>query len=146
MRKSTLFGVVALLFIVTIGGYFGWTYYNTLNQNNSTPKSVGEQVRDATMDYIKINHSETAQYMQSFSWTGGDITPDGLAGGIWYAYQSSGWNIKIEFPVALPPGSITTYSLTANYAANVTLGNIIVSWQGTMQNSTITESSYTFTP
>ncbi len=137
-RKSIILGLAAVLIIVIIGGYFGWNYY-------IGHPSV-EQVRDMTMAYIKAHHNETAQYMQSFSWTGGDITPEGLVGGQWYSYQSAGWNITIQYPVALPPGAITIYSVTANYTSQVTPGEVIVSWQGTLQNGIITETAYTFNP
>jgi hypothetical protein len=127
-----------VLIIAIIGGYFGWSYYM------GHPSL--EQVRDMTMAYIKAHHKETAQYMQSFSWTGGDITPYGIVGGEWYSYQSAGWNITIQYPVALPPGSITIYSVTATYTSQVTPGEIIVSWQGTLQNGIITQTAYTFNP
>jgi len=137
-RKSIIIGLAAVLIIVIISGYFGWSYY-------IDHPSV-EQVRDMTMAYIKTHHKETAQYMQSFSWTGGDITPYGIVGGEWYSYQSAGWNITIQYPVALPPGSITTYSVTATYTSQVTPGEVIVSWQGTLQNDVVTETAYTFNP
>ena len=115
------------------------------NQVNSLNPSV-EQVRDMTMGYIEAYHNETAQYMQSFSWIGGNITPEGLAGGRWYSYQSSGWNITIQYPVGLPPGGITIYRVTATYTSQVTPGEVIVSWQGTFQNGIITETTYTINP
>jgi hypothetical protein len=135
-----------VLIIVIIGGYFGLTYYMSLNQKNAHPNPSVEQVRDMTMAYIKANHNETVQYIQSFSWTGGDITPYGIVGGEWYSYQSAGWNITIQYPVALPPGSITIYSITATYASQVTPEEVIVSWQGTLQNGIITQTAYTFNP
>jgi hypothetical protein len=137
-RKSIIIGLAAVLIIVIIGGYLGWSYY-------IGHPSV-EQVRDMTMAYIKAHHKETAQYMQSFSWTGKDITPEGFTGGRWYSYQSAGWNITIQYPVALPPGSITIYSVTATYTSQVTPGEVIVSWQGTLQNGLITQTTYTFNP
>jgi hypothetical protein len=146
VRKSVIIGLAVVLIIVIAGGYFGWTYYASLNQNKSTSNPSVEQVRDMTMTYIKAHHNETAQYIQSFSWTGGNITPDGLVGGQWYSYQSAGWNVTIQYPVALPPGSITIYSVTANYTSQVTHGAIIVSWQGTLQSGIITETAYTFNP
>ena len=113
------------------------------NQVNSL---TVEQVRDTTMIYIEAHHNETAQYMQSFSWTGGDITPEGFTGGQLYSYQSAGWNVTIQYPVGLPPGSITTYSVTATYTSQVAHGAVIVSWQGTLQSGIITETAYTFNP
>ncbi len=135
-----------MLIIVIIGGYFGWTYYMGLNQNNSTPNPSVEQVRDITMAYIKAHHNETAQYMQSFSWTGGDITPKSLAGGKWCSYQSEGWNVTITYPVGLPPGYNPIYSVTANYTSQVTPEKVIISWQGTLQNGVLTETAYNFNP
>jgi len=135
-----------VLIIVIISVYFGLTYYQSLNHNNAHPNPSVEQVRDMTMAYIKAHHNETAQYMQSFSWTGGNITPMGLVGGQWYSYQSDGWNVTIQYPVALPPGSITTYSVTANYASQVAPREVIVSWQGTVQNGIVTQTFYKYTP
>ena len=144
VRKSVILALAVVLIIVIAGIYVGWAYYANKNKSTSNPSVV--QVRDTTMAYIKAHHNETAQYMQSFSWTGGNITPEGLVGGEWYSYQSAGWNVTIQFPVALPPGSITTYSVTATYTSQVTPGEVIVSWQGTLQNGVVTETSYKYNP
>ena len=140
-RKSTIIGLATVLIIVIISGYLGWSYY------------IGhpsmEQVRDMTMTYIKAHHNETTQHMQSFSWTGEDITPEGFTGGRLYSYKSAGWNITIQYAVALPPSSVwwpTIYSVTATYTSQVTPGEVIVSWQGTLQNGIITQTAYTFKP
>jgi hypothetical protein len=107
-----------------------------------------EQVRDLTMQYISTNHAETAQYMNSHTWTGGRTTPEGIVGGETYSYQNSGWNVTIHYPVVPNP----IYSITVEYApiqpyfTQATSSNAIVSWQGTMQNGTITETSYEFSP
>ncbi len=146
LRKSVIIALAVVLIIVIVGGYFVWTYYANLNQNKSTSNPAVEQVRDTIMAYIKANHNETAQYMKSFSWTGGNITPADLTGGQWYSYQSAGWNVTIQYPVALPPGSITTYSVTANYTSQVTPGEVLVSWQGTLQNGIVTQTSYKYNP
>ena len=137
-RKSIILGLAAVLIIGIICGYFVWSYY-------AGHSSLG-QVRDTTMAYIKAHHSETAQYMQSISWTGEDTTPQGFVGGAIYSYQGAGWNITIQYPVALPPGSTTIYSVTATYTSQVTPGEIIVSWQGTQQNGITTQTAYTFNP
>jgi len=144
VRKSVIIGLVVVLIIVIAGVYVGWTYYANLNKSTSNP--AAEQVRNTTMTYIKEHHNETAQYMQSFSWTGGNITPADLTGGQWYSYQSAGWNVTIQYPVALPPGSITTYSVTATYTSQVTPREVIVSWQGTLQNGIVTQTSYKYNP
>ena len=140
-RKSIIIGLVAVLIIVIIGGYFVWSYY--------IGHPSAEQVRNMTMAYIKAHHNETAQYMQSFSWTGGPayLGETGVAS---YSYQSTGWNITIFGGVVTP--SIfahllpISYSVTATYTSQVAPGEVIVSWQGTMQNGVITQTAYTFNP
>jgi hypothetical protein len=134
--KLIIIGLAVVLIIVITSVYLGWSYF-------VDHRSL-EQVRDMTMAYIKANHKETAQYMQSFSWTGGDITP---YGGKWFNYQSSGWNIAILHAVALPPSLVwwaTSYSLTATCTSQVAPAEVIVSWQGTLQNGVITQTAYTF--
>jgi hypothetical protein len=139
-RKSIILGLAAVLIIVIVGGYFGLTYYLGLNQNNAPPNPSVEQVRDMTMAYIKAHHDETAQYMQSFSWTGRDITPAGLVGYTTWLYQSAGWKVTIGYPVVPNP----IYSVTATYTSQVTRGEVVVSWQGTFQNGIINETAYNF--
>jgi len=131
-----------VLIIVIISGYIGWSYY--INRPSLA------QARDMTMAYIKTHHNETEQYMQGFSWTGENITPEGWAGSQLYSYQSAGWNVTILYPVALPPNiaswSGISYSVTATYTSQVTPGEVIVSWQGTLQSGVITQTAYTFNP
>ncbi len=97
--------------------------------------STQEQVRDEVMNYTKANHEETAQYMQNFSWTGGDVTPSGIVGASTYTYLSQGWNVTMQYPVVPDP----VYAVTADYS----LSGVSITWKGTWQNSTITETSYT---
>ncbi len=80
-RKIIIICSAAVFIIVIVGGYVGWSYY-------VDHPSLG-QVRDMTMGYIKMKHKETGQYMQSFSWMGEDITPEGWTLGQWYSYQSA---------------------------------------------------------
>lgn len=107
-----------------------------------------EQVRDLTMAYIKAQHNETAPYLRSLLWTGGRTTPEGILGTETYSYQSSGWNITIQYPVV--PNTI--YSITAQYRSFPTYfsqtssEDIMISWQGTLQNGTLTETAYNFNP
>jgi hypothetical protein len=120
-------GVVNLVDLVIVAQHYGEQY------------TIQEQVRDAVMSYIETNHPETAQYMQSLNWSGGNTTPVGIVGGGTYSYISDGWNVTMQFPVV--PNTI--YRITANYT---TPTQTIVAWQGTWQNGTITETSYKFTP
>jgi hypothetical protein len=103
---------------------------------NNTMLPIQEQVRNNVMAYLKSKHAETSQYMQNFSWTGGDVTPSGLVGSSTYSYLSQGWNVTMQYPVVPNP----VYTIIANY----TEGSISVAWQGTWQSGTITETSYTY--
>jgi hypothetical protein len=142
-------GVASPVNIVWQGKYQNGTITETsYNSNiNSLPEqlSTQEQVRDDIMVYIETNHNETAQYMLSLSWTGGRATKEGLIGAETYLYQTIGWDVIIQYPVVLDP----IYTVTAKYtspASQITPEQIIVDWQGTWQNATITETSYVFNP
>jgi hypothetical protein len=132
MRKSLVVGLIVILVVVILAGYFVWSYYESLNPVYPTQA----QVRDQAMSYIKAHYSETAQYMQNLSWTGGDITPHGLVGASRYAYQSGSWNVTLQYPVVPNP----IYTVNATYTSQ----GIIINWQGTIQDSNVTETSYEF--
>jgi uncharacterized membrane protein len=107
-----------------------------------TRENTQEQIRDAVMAYVKSKHPETAQYMNSLSWTGGNITPKEIVGASTYSYKSDGWNVTMEYPVV--PNAI--YSITANYTKSSLTTQITIAWQGTWQNGAITETGYNYTP
>ena len=120
------------------------SYISNIN-NLPTQLSIQEQVRDAIMVYIEANHNETAQYMQNLNWTGGRATPAMIVGSETYIYQTIGWNVTMQYPVVLDP----IYTVTAKYTSpvsQITPEQLIVDWQGTWQNGTIIETSYTFNP
>ncbi len=94
------------------------TYGNgTLSETNcvinitTTVSLTQGQIRDQTMAFVGINHNETVPYMQSLTWTGGRATPEGLMGAETYSYQSSGWNVTIQYPVVPNPVYTITYSI-----------------------------------
>lgn len=102
-----------------------------------------EQVRDLAMNYIKTYHQQTAQYMQTLSWSGGRTTPEGLVGAEIYVYQSTGWTVIIQYPVVPNP----VYTITAEYASltsQVYSENMLILWEGKLQNGVITETNYKF--
>jgi hypothetical protein len=111
------------------------TTYSSTNLNTLT---IQEQIRDEAMNYIKSNHSETDAYMQDLSWTGGIVDQGMLVGSSKYNYQSSGWNVTIQYPIIPNP----IYTITIDY----TTTQHIVIWEGTWQNGTIEEANYSFTP
>jgi hypothetical protein len=105
--------------------------------------SIQEQVRDEAMAYIKANHPETAQFMNNIAWAGGRITPEDILGAETYTYISQGWNATIQYAVVPNP----IYTVTADYSATSTNGGASIPyrviWQGTWENETIAETSYT---
>jgi len=128
-------------FRVNLGTTTGGIHVTAVSQ---TPESsVQEQVRDATMTYIRANHPETAQFMNNLSaWTGGR-EDTGLLGAETYIYNSTGWTVTIKYPVIPNP----VYTITADYSATSTQGASIpyrVIWEGTWENGSVTETSYTF--
>ncbi|MDD3791642.1 MAG: hypothetical protein PHY74_00755 [Candidatus Bathyarchaeota archaeon] len=126
------------------------TYQNTTFTENSytispetTASLTQEQIRDLTMNYLKIYHNETSTYIQNIVWTGGRVTPEGLTGSETYNYQGSGWNVTIQYPVVLNP----TYTLTANYTpVDAHSTEPIIEWSGTLSNGVIVETEFRFNP
>ncbi|MCL4429597.1 MAG: hypothetical protein M1167_02475 [Chloroflexi bacterium] len=115
----------------------------TINVPLDQTLSTQEQVRDITMAYIKAYHTQTGQYMQGFMWSGGRMTAMGMMGSETYSYQSSGWNMTMQYPVVPNP----IYTITAQYTSTgMHSGNALVTWQGTMQNGTVTETDYKYNP
>ncbi len=101
-----------------------------------------EQIRDFTMSYIKLCYNQTAPYMENLMWTGGQVNMGMMVGSTKYSYESSGWNLTMQSPVVPNP----IYSVNATYASMGMNQNVEIIWQGTMQNSTITQTTYTFKP
>lgn len=106
------------------------TSYNSSNQIWLTEK----QLRDAAMTFIQVNHNETVVLITNLSWAGGNITPDGLVGYVTYVYNSANWTVTLGHPV-IP---YQFYTITANYSGN----DVVVAWEGTYVNGTLTETSY----
>jgi len=125
------------------GGVFVEASYNYTNL--FLPLSTQEQVRDDIMTFIATNHNETGQYIQNLVWTGGRATPEGLVGSETYIYQTQTWNVTMQYSVVPNP----IYGISANcnlLGAKDGVFKNAVAWQGTWQNGTITETSYTFAP
>ena len=131
--------VLALVTVLIVVGGVSWAVIDSQQPD----LSIREQVRDDAMAYIKTNHPETAQFMNNLTWTGGRTTPPDILGAETYTYTSQGWNVTIQYPVIQNP----IYTITADYSATSAGGASIpyrVIWQGTLENATITETSYTF--
>ena len=115
----------------------------TINVPLDQTLSTQEQVRDITMAYIKAYHTKTASYMQSFMWSGGRMDMGMMLGSENYSYQGSGWNVTMQYPVVPNP----IYTITAQYTPmNMQSGNVVISWQGNLQNGTIAETVYKYNP
>jgi len=133
----------ALTFVVVLA-VVGGVSWALISSNVSPELSIQEQIRNDAMAYIKANHSETAQFMNNLVWTGGRTTPEDILGAETYTYLSRGWNVTIHYPVIANP----IYEVTADYSATSANSNASipyrVTWQGTWENATITETSYDF--
>jgi hypothetical protein len=147
MKRNLLIAtaVVAVIIIVA-AGYGGYKMLGSNSTDNPEPTatpqlSTQEQVRNDVMNYIKTAHPETVQYMQSFSWTGGDVTQPGLVGASTYNYTSGGWNVIITYPIV--PNPLYTCTVKCyNLDSPSTFNPLLITWQGTWQSGTITQKSY----
>jgi hypothetical protein len=88
------------------------------------------------MTYIEDNHVQTAVFLPVTNWTGGRITPEGLAGYETYRYVGDGWNVTIGNVVYYD----IIYHVNATYTQN---GEVLVDWQGTVHNDIVNETSCT---
>lgn len=129
-----------------VGTYQDGLISETSNTSNNVPQSSldQEQLRDLIMLYIKAYHNRTEPYMQSLTWMGGRMTPMDMMDSEFYSYQSSGWNVTLQYKVTPNP----IYTITAQYKPMQywNTGDILISWQGKMQNGIITETAYKFNP
>ena len=103
-----------------------------------------EQALYDVTGYIQETHPETAEYFRVTSWSGGLVpNPEGFVGSSTYKYFGIGWNITIKYPVVLDP----IYTVNATYAnPQSQSGSVIVDWQGTWHNGSVTETSYSYKP
>jgi hypothetical protein len=104
----------------------------TIYINNQLP--LPEQVRNDIVNFLRT-HADATPYLQTFDWTGGNITPDGLVSSSTYSYISNGWNVTMQYPIIPNP----LYSITANYNQ----GPFNIAWGGTWQNGNTIEITYT---
>ena len=93
------------------------------------------------MAYLKIYHNETTPYMNDMSWTGGRMDMGMMVGSDKYNYQTNGWNVTMQNPVVPNP----IYTITAEYTP-ANMHSAMMTWEGTLQNGTITQSSYKYNP
>ncbi|MCW4006748.1 MAG: hypothetical protein NWF04_09200 [Candidatus Bathyarchaeota archaeon] len=172
MQRKLIYAIALVAIVALVGGYVGFT----VNQPESNPSpsptltptpsetpqssplenenppseddSTQQQARDQTMTYIETNHPETAQYMQSLSWTGGKIETE-LIGAQTYSYTTTHgevggawWTVTLSYAVVLNP----VYTVIVNYTQTGVQTPAEISWNGTWQTGTITETSYSFNP
>jgi hypothetical protein len=110
-----------------------------------------QQARWDIFGYFLESHSEVNQYLNFAGWVGGRVTPEGFDGSETYSYSGvmynatsiypTGWVMTIQYPVVPNP----VYSANITYTPSGTAQRII-DWQGTSQNGTVTQTSYSFTP
>jgi hypothetical protein len=120
-------------------------YGNSCVSYNLTVRSTEEIARDDVLNYIASNHNQTLQYMQVTNWTGERTTPAMILGSESYRFQTNGWKVTMQHPVVPNP----IYSINATYVSpfsQITPEQMIIEWQGTWQNGTVTETKYNFNP
>jgi hypothetical protein len=143
-RNMLIIVAVIAIVIITVAGSVGYFYLGS--KSNEKPQlTTQEQVRTDVMNYIKTNHSDTAQYMKSLSWTGGDVTAQGLVGASTYVYTSGGWNVTMAYPIVLDPSYTVAVTYT-DQALSSALSPYQVIWVGTWQSGNITETTYAYIP
>jgi type II secretory pathway pseudopilin PulG len=142
LSQKKLLAVIAIVVVIVV--IIGVSWVLTRPQQPTEELSTQEQARDDAMEYIKTSHSETAQFMNDLVWTGGRTTPEGIMGAETYTYTSLGWNVTITYPVVLNP----LYTITADYSATAANSGASipyrVTWKGTWDKGTVTETSYEF--
>jgi len=141
--------IVLLLVFSSVAGAY-WAISATHEQNDQQPNNtmpqldIQEKIRDAAMEYIKVNHAEVALFMDKLEWTGGRVTPEGLLGAETYTYSSSGWLVTLNYPVVANP----VYKITVSYSVPNEEGSIslpyAIQWEGCWLNNSIREISYCF--
>lgn len=83
---------------------------DTLNPSSLPVISPQEQVRDATIAYVRTRYPETAQLMTNLNWTGGRTESFTLENET-YLFYASGWSVKVEYPTT----SALVYTVTGDY-------------------------------
>jgi len=97
-------------------------------------------VRDAVMNWIKVQHPETASLMANLVWSGGvKPYPLGQLGAGRYEYLSGQWNVSITYPIVPNP----PYTCQVSYT-DLRTEAYRVSWRGIYQSGAVTEESYSF--
>ncbi len=125
-----------------VGTYMNQTFRETSASLQGVNSTLTEpQIRDLTMMYLKVYHNDTASYMHGMSWTGGQMDMGMMVGSNKYSYQSSGWNVTMQSPVVPNP----SYTITAVYMPS-NMQSAMMTWIGTLDNGTITQTSYAYNP
>jgi hypothetical protein len=125
-----------------VGTYQNQTFCETRAIVQGVSSTIDQQqIRDLTMMYLKVYHNDTATYMQSMSWTGGRMDMGMMVGSDKYNYHSNGWNITIQNPVVPNP----PYTITSIYTPT-NMHTAMMTWIGTLENGTITQTNYVYSP
>lgn len=101
------------------------------------PKSETLSMQNIIMEYIKKNHPDAAPFIEEASQMVWTLAPSDIKPG--YSdikYTSNGWKMSIGHTVTPGP---TTYNISVENKSNQII------WNGTLKNTTITETSYIHT-
>jgi hypothetical protein len=126
-----------------IGSYQNGVFCEANATTNGIVSDLSENgIRDLAMMYLKVYHNSTLPYLQGMmSWTGGRMDMDMMIGSDKYNYQSKGWNVTIQNPVVPNP----PYTITAIYTPT-NMHTAMMTWIGTLENGTITQTKYVYSP
>jgi hypothetical protein len=149
-RASLIVAAVVIIVIIIVAFvYFGTNYFGNNPSATPTPTPTStatpsattvETVRDSVLYFISTNHTETNPYIiDHMTWSGGR-QETGLVGSETYSYTGGDWNVTIQYPVVPNP----VYTVNATYTSPTT--HLVISWQGTYENGTVTENTFSYTP
>lgn len=105
--------------------------------NSQMPKlDLPAEIRARTLAYVAEKHPEAAQFMGNLTWTGGAVQT--LAPPATYVYNSEGWSVMIQEP----PQTGSSYKVNAEYTQTGIGIPYHLVWEGTYQDTDITETNY----
>jgi hypothetical protein len=146
MAHEKVKSVLLFTTIFLIVGAVSWAVVSAQQASDPTDQIIPQfdlqgHIRDTVMAHIASTHSEVSPLFSDTGWTGGRVETT-LLGAETYTYQSEGWNVTINYPVVQDP----VYSVTVHYSVpEGTMGiPYSVDWEGTWQDSNITETNFVF--
>jgi hypothetical protein len=146
LAHEKLRALIVFITIFAVVGGVSWALVSAQQSsqpqtNDTVEPEVQVYVRNAVIAHLESSHPETAPLLNDLNWSGGRVET-GLLGSETYLYESHGLQVTIQNAVVLNP----MYSITVHYA--LPQGEMGIpynlTWEGTLQDGTLTESAYSF--